>query len=105
MVMNTLRNLYTWKVSFCKELVIESNFSVTGDHCEEAINECLSSPCQNTGYCQDLIGHYLCYCPSGYTGVNCEVNIDDCVNNTCEHGNCTDLVDGYECDCELGYGG
>ena len=33
------------------------------------------------------MGSYLCECAPGYTGVNCEVNIDDCAGNTqCQNG-------------------
>lgn len=36
------------------------------------INECTSSPCQNSAACVDDIDMYRCRCKPGYTGVNCE---------------------------------
>lgn len=43
---------------------------------------------------------------SGYTGVNCETDIDDCVGNQCKYNStCVDLVQGYRCECLPGYSG
>ena len=41
------------------------------------------------------------------TGVNCEENIDDCLNNPClNNGKCVDKINGYECNCdETGFNG
>jgi Notch-like protein len=45
-------------------------------------------------------------CPLGYTGANCETNINDCASNPCQHGGtCTDGVGGYTCTCVPGYDG
>ena len=42
----------------------------------------------------------LVYIVSGFTGENCEVNIDDCVNNVCQNGGtCVDGVNTYTCTC------
>ena len=38
------------------------------------IYECLSSPCQNGGVCEDLIDEYYCACAEGWEGVNCETS-------------------------------
>jgi len=35
-------------------------------------DDCLSSPCQNGGKCDDLIGHYFCTCPPAFTGYECQ---------------------------------
>jgi len=40
----------------------------SGDSCQLEINECVSSPCVNGATCNDLINHYTCSCPLGYTG-------------------------------------
>lgn len=37
------------------------------------IDECHSGPCQNAGYCKNLLNHYKCNCLPGYEGDNCEI--------------------------------
>nr|XP_054764935.1 epidermal growth factor-like [Lytechinus pictus] len=41
---------------------------------------CLSNPCQNDAICFPWIDgtSYVCICPPGYTGGNCETDIDEC---------------------------
>jgi hypothetical protein len=40
------------------------------------VDECLSEPCLN-GDCIDGTNQYTCLCYPGFTGVNCETDIDD----------------------------
>ena len=36
----------------------------------------------------------------GFTGTNCQVNIDECTDHVCENGGrCVDGVLDYTCDC------
>ena len=46
------------------------------------ISEC--SLCLNGGTCQDVIDGYSCLCMSGYTGVHCETNINECQGIDCK---------------------
>lgn len=46
-----------------------------GFRCEVETLECESLPCQNGGYCVDLVDFYYCLCAAGFTGVNCEKGI------------------------------
>ena len=34
-------------------------------------------------------------CSDGFTGMNCEMNIDDRATDPCVNGTCNDLVNGY----------
>ena len=48
------------------------------------------------------IGSYSCVCPSGFTGKSCDINIDDCVNVTCQNGGrCQDLLNDFNCKCPV----
>ncbi|CAM9168929.1 unnamed protein product, partial [Lampetra planeri] len=56
--------------------------------------------------CHDGIYSYSCLCESGWAGVRCETNIDDCASAPCLNGgSCVDLVDKYACFCPDGYTG
>jgi hypothetical protein len=68
---------------------------------------CAAAPCQNGGSCADTSGGgYTCTCAAGYSGTNCEVNIDDCAAAPCQNGGtCVDGVNAYSCMCPAGYTG
>ncbi|XP_043914307.1 protein crumbs homolog 1-like [Protopterus annectens] len=96
-----------------------------GQHCEDDEDECISHPCQNGGTCfersnQSYYGilpelrkftyltaaGYICYCQPGFTGDNCEININECESEPCKHGAiCEDLVNAFQCFCQPGYTG
>ena len=47
-----------------------------------------------------------CQCVAGYTGSECENNIDECDPDPCKNGGtCTDDINGYNCTCVPGYTG
>ncbi|XP_011663142.2 sushi, von Willebrand factor type A, EGF and pentraxin domain-containing protein 1 [Strongylocentrotus purpuratus] len=71
------------------------------------INECASDPCQNGATCVDLTGSFQCICASGFSGRDCEIDIDDCaLYQPCLHnGTCVDLVNSYSCVCLPGFTG
>ena len=48
---------------------------------------------------------YKCKCKAGTTGPNCDVNINECLENPCVNGVCIDNLNGYKCECEQGYFG
>ena len=48
---------------------------------------------------------YNCVCEGGYTGVNCESDLDDCANEPCQHGTCSDFLNFFTCTCDTGFTG
>lgn len=47
-----------------------------------------------------------CSCRSGFSGLHCEININDCANNPCSMGStCKDSINGYICMCPPGFQG
>ena len=53
-----------------------------------------------------MINDYRCDCAAGYTGRDCETDIDDCQTAPCENnGTCIDQVNGYNCSCLQGFTG
>ena len=42
---------------------------------------------------------------SGFTGLLCDENIDNCDPDPCHHGQCQDGIDSYTCICNPGYMG
>ena len=74
-----------------------------GSTCKDHIsNLCLHTPCENNATCQGNSTHFKCHCLPGYTGVHCEVNINECQSNPCQHGVCKDSINGYQCYCKPG---
>ena len=46
----------------------------------------MDNKCQHGSACIDRVGGYKCECLPGFTGVHCEVDIDECENNLCVNG-------------------
>ena len=47
-----------------------------------------------------------CDCYDGYTGRECETNINDCDPNPCQNGGrCKDLINDYFCNCTEDFDG
>ncbi|CAG2161670.1 unnamed protein product [Oppiella nova] len=77
--------------------------------CNQDLNYCTNhKPCKNGGSCTNTgQGWYTCDCPLGYTGKNCEQEIDSCAHNPCANGaTCKSTTsNNYTCECPLGYSG
>jgi hypothetical protein len=63
--------------------------------------------CFNNGTCLEGYAlNYTCMCTEGYTGSQCEQDIDDCASNPCANGStCLDEIADYTCLCLPGYTG
>jgi hypothetical protein len=49
---------------------------------------------------------YICVCESGWAGVVCDTNVNECSSTPCVHGGtCIDGVDSYTCLCPPGWSG
>lgn len=53
-----------------------------GKTCADDIDECALYPCHN-GNCINTKPGYKCACDSGYSGINCDVDIDECQSSLC----------------------
>ncbi len=100
----------------------------TGLYCH--LNDaCASNPCNAAAICDTSIfnGSYTCSCPQGYSGTDCNQDIDECLEgkwdaccfpqfefykqcifsgSPCEHGGvCVNTPGSYRCDCPTGFSG
>ncbi|XP_017164565.1 protein eyes shut homolog isoform X2 [Poecilia reticulata] len=64
-------------------------------------------PCAHGGRCVlNNASSYMCICAHGWSGQNCRINVNDCVQHWCQNGaTCVDEIDGYSCLCPSGYTG
>ena len=59
---------------------------------------------QNEGACIDEIEGYTCVCEAGYTGQNCQHQVDFCADQPCKNGGtCTNGENSFTCSCRPGY--
>jgi hypothetical protein len=67
---------------------------------------CQALACQNGGSCHSDGVSAACECPSGFSGGQCEVNINDCPADACDNGGtCVDGVGSWSCACPAGFAG
>lgn len=58
------------------------------------------------GHCVVQGNLRVCRCRSGFSGLRCEINIDECARNPCANGStCIDRINDYTCICSPGYFG
>ena len=68
------------------------------------ILECNSNPCV-FGECVENLNFYTCVCNGGYTGADCDIDIDECASSPCINGECANIIDSYVCVCPAGFTG
>ncbi|XP_051818518.1 sushi, von Willebrand factor type A, EGF and pentraxin domain-containing protein 1 [Antechinus flavipes] len=72
----------------------------------QVFHECFLNPCHNSGTCQQVGRGYVCICLPGFTGLKCEVDVDECSSSPClNNGMCKDGTDKFTCQCPAGYTG
>ncbi|OAD59832.1 Protein eyes shut, partial [Eufriesea mexicana] len=87
-----------------KTLILTTFFLLTID-ISRGLN-CSGDPCMYGICIEDSNSTYSCYCIDGYTGINCEINWNDCWSNPCLNGGtCNDAVAAYNCTCTEGFVG
>lgn len=60
----------------------------------------------NGATCVDQIDGYMCLCVPGYSGIQCQTDIDECASTPCHFGGtCLHTLNGYTCLCIPGYSG
>ena len=82
----------------------DDDIAVSGNNCEQDIDECLSVPCYNNASCSNLPGSYQCNCTLGYTGALCDSPV--CSSHVCLNGGtCSVSSEHWWCDCPQYYEG
>src|SRR5690606_9067709 len=72
-------------------------FLITFSSCKKEVDPCENVTCINGGVCHEG----TCNCPTGYSGVNCQI-VDPCVNVNCQNGG---VCNNGTCNCPTSYEG
>ncbi|XP_063426115.1 proprotein convertase subtilisin/kexin type 6-like [Mytilus trossulus] len=66
-----------FKSSFGDSVVTVNSWSITfyGTSTDPLPDQCISSPCENTGTCTNYAYSFSCQCPDDYSGSNCQTII------------------------------
>ena len=99
-----LVSVYSFRAQILGSDCIYLALGFTGMLCEIKLDLCLHSKYCITDHasaCVDRGNEVTCQCASGWTGDNCGVNINECIDHKCQNGgHCIDKVNGYECKCK-----
>lgn len=74
------------------------------DECQDV--DCPEGICEHGGLCVAVNHRPKCFCPTGFSGDRCEIDVNECASNPCYNdGECVDLPQGYQCNCKPGFSG
>lgn len=80
-----------------------------GTNCDVDHNDCAPNPCLNKGVCTDKLAGFSCNCAAtGYTGITCQTDIDECKTNNggCSlNADCKNTPGSWKCGCKAGFAG
>ncbi|NP_001313486.1 versican a [Danio rerio] len=77
-----------------------------GAYCFQGVHSCSDAVCLNGGTCIKTGGAQICICQPGYSGEQCEIDIDECHTNPCRNGGtCIDGLNSFTCLCLPSYAG
>ena len=69
-------------------------------------DDCVGVVCGENRHCVDGVNVYTCTCDQGFTGRQCDININECEGVNCSgNGSCIDGVGSFYCKCDSGYSG
>ena len=70
-------------------------------------NLCHDTPCQNGALFVLNENLYTCQCVAGYTGLNCEIDFNECASTPCSNGGaCVQhQLNAFMCECPRGFQG
>ncbi|KAK6051948.1 EGF-like domain protein, partial [Cooperia oncophora] len=72
------------------------------DHCEER-NPCPPEYCNHGGKCSQNGSDFVCNCPPGFYGPQCEHDVNECDLSPCAFGKCVNTMGSYRCECDEGF--
>ena len=107
LIRNNLQGTYEWaRMSLTVKLLCADHYY--GKRCENLNCSAFQINCSSQGTCIDGVGTYSCECIPGYTGRDCETNINECLlmEPQCSgRGQCIDGVNNFTCLCQSGFTG